>query len=222
MRKLAILRPEPGASASLERARDLGLEAFALPLFEIAAVDWEAPDPGGFHGVLVTSANAVRHGGRQLEHLRTLPAFAVGEATAKAAGAAGFTVAATGNEGAGQLLRSIDPGLRLFHPCGRDTTLTGKARQTVISMPVYEARAIADPPGLERLDGSVALVHSPRAGRRLAELVEHRSAIAIAAISPDAAEAAGSGWKEIEAAAKPEDGALLALAARLCEKGGGQ
>jgi uroporphyrinogen-III synthase len=63
---------------------------------------------------------------------------------------------------------------------------------------------------------SVVLVHSPRAGRRLAELVESRGSIAIAAISKAAADAAGSGWAEIAIADQPSDEALLALAARLC------
>ena len=64
--------------------------------------------------------------------------------------------------------------------------------------------------------GSVALVHSPRAGRRFAELVGDRGSIAIAAISPAAAEAVGEGWQAVAAAEEPGDDALLALAARLC------
>ena len=39
---------------------------------------------------------------------------------------------------------------------------------------------------------------------------------AIAAISPDAARAAGAGWERVEVADAPNDAALLALAARLC------
>ena len=84
-------------------------------------------------------------------------------------------------------------------------------------MPVYRARALAEP-DLGAVGDSVALIHSPRAGRRLAELVEDRRTIAIAAISDAAAEAAGDGWQIVEAAEKPADEALLALAARLCNK----
>jgi uroporphyrinogen-III synthase len=65
----------------------------------------------------------------------------------------------------------------------------------------------------------VALIHSPRAGRRFTELVEDRSSISIAAISPAAAEAVGGGWKLVASAEHPTDDALLALAARLCNNG---
>jgi uroporphyrinogen-III synthase len=61
-------------------------------------------------------------------------------------------------------------------------------------------------------------VHSARAGRRLAELVEDRGRIALAAISPEAAGAVGTGWECVEAAQSSTDDALLALAARLCNK----
>jgi uroporphyrinogen-III synthase len=66
--------------------------------------------------------------------------------------------------------------------------------------------------------GNVALIHSPRAARRFAELVTDRSSIAIAAISPAAAEGIGSGWKSVAIADQPSDEALLALAATLCNK----
>ena len=76
------------------------------------------------------------------------------------------------------------------------------------------------PAGLDAIDECVVAVHSPRAGRRLGELVDRRSRITIAAISPAAAEACGAGWKRVHAAPQPNDAALLALAARLCESPG--
>jgi uroporphyrinogen-III synthase len=62
------------------------------------------------------------------------------------------------------------------------------------------------------------LIHSPRAARRFAELTDARGreSIAIVAISPAAADAAGAGWAQVDAADKPTDEALLALAERLC------
>jgi uroporphyrinogen-III synthase len=62
------------------------------------------------------------------------------------------------------------------------------------------------------------MVHSPRAGARLAELMTGRGDIAIAAISAAASAACGSGWRDVAAIAAPDDGALLALAAALCQK----
>ena len=52
------------------------------------------------------------------------------------------------------------------------------------------------------------LVHSAGAGCRLAELVVDRALIAIAAISPAAADAAGEGWNAVETASQPNDDAL--------------
>ena len=48
--------------------------------------------------------------------------------------------------------------------------------------------------------------------------VAAREAITLAAISPAAAAAAGGGWEAVEVAERPDDEALLALAARLCKK----
>jgi uroporphyrinogen-III synthase len=66
----------------------------------------------------------------------------------------------------------------------------------------------------------VLLIHSPRAGARVAELDLDRGSIALAAISPAAAGAAGEGWAAVEAAEEPTDDALLALAKRLCNNPG--
>jgi uroporphyrinogen-III synthase len=170
-----------------------------------------------FDGLLLTSANGVRHAGEQLDALRGLPVYAVGQATAEAARDAGFQMASVGDDGVDRLLGSIDPGLRLLHLCGEDRRFPADAAQEITPLVVYRATAI-ETPNLGAPKGSVALVHSPRAGRRLAELVEDRSTIAIAAISAAAGNAVGSGWRAIEVAEAPNDDALLALAARLCNK----
>jgi uroporphyrinogen-III synthase len=118
MRRLFVLRPEPAAHRTVERALELGLEATSIPLFELEMVDWSPPDPGQFDAILLTSANAVNMGGPQLEQLRTLPVHAVGDATAVAAEVAGFGVANIGTGGVEDLLDSIGPGARLLHLCG--------------------------------------------------------------------------------------------------------
>ena len=215
MRRLLILRPEPSASATVTRARRRGLEAVAASLFEIQPLAWEVPDPAQFDGLLLTSANALRHGGDALLKLRGLPAYAVGEATADAARAAGFNIRATGERGVDALLNSIEPELNLLHLCGEDRWEPGKARQRITPMVVYRSTPLPKP-DLTGARGTIALIHSPRAGRRFAELVKDRASIAIAAISVEAADAAGAGWETVEAAGKPTDDALLALAARLC------
>ncbi len=216
MRRLLVLRPEPGASATRAKAREMGLEAVAAPLFAVEALSWEAPDPASFDGLLLTSANAVRHAGDGLSKLRGLPVHAVGEATADAARDAGFDIAAAGDAGVERLLGSIEADLRLLHLCGEDRH-EPEGPQEITTIPVYRAKAV-DTPDLSAAHGAVALIHSPRAGRRLAELVEDRSNIAVAAISRAAADAVGPGWQSVDVAEQPSDDAVLALAARLCNK----
>ena len=215
MARLLVLRPEPGASATVDRARALGLDAVSTPLFAIEAVDWEVPEPGSFDGLLLTSANAVREAGDGLQELRGLKAFAVGEATAEAAREAGFDIAATGDSGVERLLGSIEADLRLLHLCGEDRRSPADARQKITSYVVYRSKPI-EAPRLEVAAGDVALIHSPRAGRRFAELVEDPAEISVIAISEAAAEAVGGNWKCVVNAEQPSDDALLALAARLC------
>lgn len=217
MRRLVILRPEPGASATAERARELGLEPMVAPLFEIRPIAWEAPEASSFDALLLTSANAVRVGGDELHKLRGLKAYVVGEATAEAARAAGFDIAATGDAGVDRLLGSIAPDIRLLHLCGEDRRAADDPPQAIAPVVVYRASPI-ETPDLEGIDDALVLVHSPRAGRRLGELVGRRASIAVAAISPAAAQAVGNGWESVEAADTPSDEALLALAARLCNK----
>ena len=217
MRHMLVLRPEPGATATVERARALGLEAVAVPLFEIEPVAWEAPEPAAFDGLLLTSANTARFGGAELEALRGLPVYAVGEATAEAARNAGFYIASVGDAGIDRLLGSVEPGLKLLHPCGEQRRTPEDARQAITPVTVYRAREI-DAPDLRAANGAVALVHSPRAAERLAKLIGERGSIAIAAISEAAAAVAGDGWDAVETADQPNDEALLALAARLCNK----
>ena len=214
MSQVVILRPEPGGQATLARAAAAGIDAVTIPLFTVASVEWVAPAASAFDALLLTSANAVRHGGAQYAGLRHLPTYCVGEATAVAAREAGFAVAATGAGDAEALVALVPQGLRLLHLAGRDH----RAMAGVTSIAVYASAEIDPPPSLQALNGGVAMVHSPRAGARLAELVEQRGDIGIAAISAGAAAACGSGWREVKAIDAPDDIALLALAAALCQK----
>ena len=216
MRRVLVLRPEPGASETVARAGKLGLDAVSIPLFEVEPVAWEYPGPRKFDALLLTSANAARLAGTRLGELAHFPVYAVGEASAEAARSAGLDVVTTGDSGVDRLLDSIGPGVRLLHLAGEDRKVPASA-QHVTQVTVYRSKPVAAP-DLTGVGASIALVHSPRAACRLAELVNDRTSIAIAAISPAAAEAAGDGWQSIHVAERPSDDALLALAARLCNK----
>lgn len=214
MRKLLLLRPEPGLSQSTGRAEALGLKVLACPLFRIEPVAWNAPDPSAYDLLLLTSANAVRHAGPMLSGLRSLPAHVVGKATAKAAEQAGFGVVNVGWVGAAELIATLPTSARILHLAGEHRSVP-RSNHRIDARTVYRSVAIADP-GLPPLQGLVAAVHSPRAGVRLAELSAERERTAIAAISPAAAEACGTGWERVESAVRPDDDSLLAVAAMLC------
>ena len=217
MRRLVILRPEPGASATAGRARKLGIETDVMPLFAIEPVAWRLPE-GEFDGLLLTSANAVRQAGPDLERLQDLPVHAVGACTAEAARADGLAVATTGAGGIDALLAQLPPGLRLLHLTGEHRRRPSAPQQSITAVTVYRAVELPDP-DFSRLASAVVAVHSPRAGAVLGRAARlDRSTVAIAAISGAAADAAGDGWAEVAVANSPTDDALLALAQRLCEK----
>lgn len=219
-RRVAVLRPEPGNRATAAVLTEAGLEAIALPLFEIVAVAWAPPDPAAYDGLLLTSANAVRCAGAGLAAVSALPVFAVGEATAREARRAGLDVIATGADGVATIVAAAAAQgcHRLLHLAGRDRMPAPRGVATVI--PVYDSRerAIA-PADLRSIEGQVALLHSPRTARRLDTLAGtiDRGTVRLAALSPAVAAAAGKGWAEIAVAATRDDAALIALARRLAD-----
>jgi len=219
MRRLFVFRPEPASRQTIVKAQAIGLDAVSIPLFELHKLEWSPPEAGDYDALLLTSANTVKMAGDRLDVYRALPVHAVGEGTAVAARVAGLGVATVGGGGVDQLLGEIDPGLRLLHLCGEDRREPSVPAHAITSVPVYRAAEKAEVQGLGQLKGQVAVLHSPRAAKRLAELVDpaDRATIQIAAISAAAAEAVGEGWQDVRIASSPNDAELLALAARLCE-----
>lgn len=215
-RAVAVLRPEPGNARTAALVVARGGHAIRLPLFAVTAMPWTSPDPARFDALVATSANAFRHGGDGLAALRDLPVWAVGRATARAATAAGFTVAGTGEADAAALVATIPPGRRLLHLAGRERIAIPRA----CAVTVYAADAVAIPPdAVAALAGGVALLHSARAATRLAALVARRDDIDLVAISPAVAAAAGDGWASVRVPPRPDDDALVALAVDLARNG---
>jgi uroporphyrinogen-III synthase len=220
MRPLVILRPAPGNAATARAAQALGLTVIAAPLFATVAVGWDAPC-ARFDGVMMTSANAARLGGPALAAYHALPLYAVGAATAAAARAAGFADVRTGSSNAEALTGQIaaDGRTNIVHLAGRDRTAVPRpARCTITTVTVYASDPLPAP---ALPAGGVALLHSVRAAQRLAALVRAREPWALvtisAAVAAAAAGADGGGWDQIVIAARPDDAAMLELAARLCQ-----
>lgn len=219
MKTLAVLRPEPGNSATCARIVAAGGTALALPLFEVRALAWTPPPAERFDALFLTSANAVRHTGAALMTYRDLPVFAVGEATASAARAAGLSVAAVGDSNATALASLAgEHGIRsALHLTGRDVARTALPN-IAATVSVYASEPITPTTAqLDGLAGMVALIHSPRAGARLAALIPDPAKLRIAAISPAALAAAGGGWADSGVAAHPDDEALIAAALTLAD-----
>jgi uroporphyrinogen-III synthase len=217
-RPIAVLRPEPGNRATVAAIGARGFTAIPLPLFQVRPLSRHLPDPSAFDALILTSANAVRHGG-DLRPLASLPVFTVGDATAKAARSVGLNVVAVGASNAADLLAQAKAAgiRRALHLTGRDHLLEAGGIIAAL-IPVYASEPLAiHEEALGRLSGSVALIQSARAGERLRALLPTRTAIRIAAISQAAASAAGDGWQQVAIAPAPTTAALLDTAIRLAD-----
>ena len=217
MRPLLVLRPEPGNAETIARAEALGVSALSFPLFAAASIAWKAPSSDDFDAILLTSANAIRMAGHGLNSLRKLPAYCVGEATAIAAQAAGLSVALIGQSGVDQLLAQSG-NKHVLHLCGEDRIAPKPTGATITPLACYRMDELpARSELLETLkQNPVALLHSPRAARHFASLVDisssSRSTISLCALSPAIADAAGVGWEDVAISPNPRDDEILHVA----------
>ncbi len=219
-----ILRPEPGATVTAMRARARGIRAVTAPLFVVMPVPWTPPEDA-VDALMMTSANAARHGGAGLARYRRLPLHAVGGETAAAARAAGFTDVRVGGPDAAALVAALGDGGTVLHLAGREHRAPLPAGG--IRRIVYAADAVATLPEPARAaldDGAIALLHSARAAGLFRALVTAAglplATIPVAALGPAVAAAAGPGWRGVASAATPDDDALLAAAFvrdRICD-----
>jgi uroporphyrinogen-III synthase len=201
----------------------MGLDAHAMPLFAARALPWSPPDPSAFDALLLTSAQAARLAGAGLACLAALPVHAVGEATARAARAAGLRVATTGPGTAQGLFDALASrgGERILWLCGRERTAFDARGADLVPLPVYAADPVDPPPGWAALIAAPAVVmaHSARGARRIADLAgAARKHLTLLAISVKAASAAGPGWGDVCISEQPDDAAMLAQAHALCHK----
>ncbi|HTK36174.1 MAG TPA: uroporphyrinogen-III synthase [Caulobacteraceae bacterium] len=217
-----ITRAKPAADATAMRVRARGLEPLVAPLLIVHPIEGVALDLDGVGALAFTSANAIP-AFAALTSERSLPVFAVGEATAAAARTAGFAhvVAADGDVSAlahrvaadGDLGLVLHPGA--LEPAGDLAAALTAAGIEARNLPVYRTEAAgvlppavgADPPG-------AVLLHSPKAARALAALIPPHwpPAMEALALSPAcAAPLVGRGFRRLEAARLPNEAALLAL-----------
>ncbi len=220
---LLALRPEPGLSATLEKARAGGAAITGLALSEIQPVAWDCPEPASFDGLLIGSANAILHGGAQLSHLTNKPVYAVGEATAEAARAAGFAVAMTGSGGLQVVLDAIPAPCHLLRIAGEehvplDPPLGVSFAEVIAYRSVMLPLDSAAP--LLASGEALVLLHSAATASHFAAECDRlslgRAGITLAALGARIAASAGEGWAGIHTATRPDEAALMQLAFDLC------
>lgn len=220
---ILAIRPEPGLSATLAQGRRQGLTITGAPLSEIRPREWQAPDPARIDGLLIGSANAIRHGGAGLAAFAGKPVFAVGRATADAARTAGFEVAAVGEGGLQNVLDAVSPPRRLLRIAGEEhVPLAVPEAIEIATVIAYENAALPLAPALagELARGATVLLHSAAAAAHFAAQCDalgvRRAGITLAALGPRIASAAGKGWRSIHMPDSPSDAALLAMVRELC------
>ena len=223
MRPILILRPQPGADRTAEKARRLGLSPFVHPLFAPETLDWPAPLAQDFDALLLTSANGVRCTGAALKAYRALPTYAVGQATAAALHAAGWSEVIAGDRDGSVIAARIarDGHRRVLHLAGTTVAPIDAGPLAITRIAVYHMAALPPDPALiaAATPGAILLVHSARAGEQLGAQMpqSRRAALHLIAISPTALAACGDGWASAACPPRPDDDEMLALARALCE-----
>ncbi len=221
-----ITRAEPGASATAGRVRDLGFEPIVAPLIETRPLA-ASLDLAGVAVLAFTSAAGVG-AFAALSPIRSLPAYAVGESTAQAARRADFADVASADGDVAALAGLIiaERGMirgAVLHagaasPAGELVADLARAGVPAKFIAVYETVPTAAPRQvLDRIDSlGAVLIHSPSAGRRLAEVLAGATAPKLSAYCLSAAAGApleGLAIGQIVTAALPNEDALLSLLA---------
>lgn len=208
-----VTRAEPGAAATAERLRALGHEPVVLPLLRVRALD-AALSLEGIAALAFTSANGVAAFiGR--ESRRDMPVFAVGDATAEAARAAGFSevASAAGDvEALVDLIAAAAPG-PVLHPGARQPAgdlIGGLAARGVTgrAVPLYDT-VETPPPSAPAVDA--VLAHSPRAAAVLARFAALAGAPVFCISGAAAAPLRAANFTALAIAPFPNEAALLKL-----------
>ncbi|HQR89114.1 MAG: uroporphyrinogen III synthase [Caulobacter sp. 12-67-6] len=223
-----ITRARPGAESTARRVEALGFQARVDPLLEIVFLD-PVVDLSGIAALAFTSANGVEAFAR-LTAGRDLPVFAVGETTTRAARAAGFAKPASADgdvEALAALIARARPGPLLCAGASEPAVDLPARLQaeglTARALPVYAA--LDRSPTSETLAAlagfDAALLHSPRAARGLAAVLESAPAPALRvlclsqAVAEPLAAALGKGRVgSVAFASRPRESALLDLLPR--------
>lgn len=215
--KLLLTRPEPGASRTAARLRELGHEVALLPCLSITPLPPRLPQAPT--AVILTSGQAIAALPASLHNSH---AFCVGDVTADNLRLAGFTRVESANGNADDLFKLvIARGVKGPHLLAvgerQGQALAAKLRGagvSVIRRKVYRAAPLrALPPGFSLHGISGALFYSAETAKAFVRLHPSGTAALTAyALSPAVAAAlAPLPWTEIRAALAPTEADLMAL-----------
>jgi uroporphyrinogen-III synthase len=229
-----VTRPEEDAAELAEALRAEGIEVLVEPLLRIVYVDGPPLDLAGVQALLATSANGIRAFTRRSEQ-RDVPVLAVGDATARAARAAGFTSVESASGDVGAL---ADLARRRLHPARGPllhvaaTEVAGDLAATLaadgfgyrreVSYRARTADRLSDELAANLGRGAVdaVLVFSPRTGVTLVRLLQAaglstaaRRAICFCLSHAVAAAIAPVAWREVVVAKQPTQAAMIAAIA---------
>ncbi len=226
-----VTRPAEDAAPLIAALTARGIGVFLEPMLSVALNNTAALDLAGVQGFLATSANGVRALAAACPD-RSLPLWAVGDATARTARGLGFIRVMSANGDAAALTalvaRNADPAAgSLLHAAGTvvagdiSTALAAQGFQVRREV-LYEARtSTALTPALcaalTRQEIELALFFSPRTAATFVTLAQAAgiagccAALTAHALSPAVAERlAALPWRAVVTAARPTQEALLA------------
>ena len=218
IRRVWVTRAEPGAARTADRLTALGFTPITAPLLTLeplpGALD-AAPAPATVAALALTSPNGVEAFAPLIPRFRHHPVFAVGDATAEAARAAGFTdvrSAAGDIHALARLIAAEAPLGPLLAPGAREPAGDLPALlpdRPVRRLPVYaafETHTAAPEPF------DAVMLHSPRAARALAADLPRAASSARIAICISEAAATPLhpfDFAEIRIAATPDEPGML-------------
>ncbi|TCS64813.1 uroporphyrinogen-III synthase [Varunaivibrio sulfuroxidans] len=230
--RILITRPAEDAAPLAARLHAMGLETRTVPLLTIHDLDGPPVDVSGVQALLATSANGVRAFARRSAE-RTVPVFAVGDATGRVAQEFGFTTVESAAGDVAALAQRVGARLTpgagtLLHIAG--SVLAGDLKDLVerqgfvyrraVLYRAQTAQSLAPEIAAELRAGAfdAVVLYSPRTAQTFAELVRKANAceglsdsVAYCLSAAVAEKIDAMTWGDIRIAARPEQDALLDL-----------
>jgi uroporphyrinogen-III synthase len=200
---ILVTRPLPDAEATGAALRAKGFEVLLAPMLRFEPLPFDDDPDASYGAVLVTSANALRAVETRLQGnpLLKLPLFAVGEHTARAAHAAGFTEVISANSDAAGLRETVLASVKaktlkktrpLLYLAGADLSRDlprefGERGLTVVTATTYRMVAVPDLPQETRsafaADKVEAVLHYSRRSAKAFVEAARSAGVEISALS---------------------------------------